>query len=139
IFGDAKTQVKSIADLAGKNVGVTRGTIEDAELARLAPKSATLQRFEDNNATLAALASGKVDLIATGSVAASAFSRTSPGKAEKKFILRDSPAHIGVRKDEPDLVAWLNVFIHFHKKAGGELDTLAQKWLNESLVGLPAF
>src|SRR5262249_27009503 len=139
IFGDAKTQVKSAADLAGKTVGVTRGTIEDAELTRLAPKNATIQRFEDNNATLSAFTSGKVDLIATGSAAAATLSRDSPGKAEKKFVLRDSPAHIGVRKDEPDLLAWLNVFIHYHQKAGGELDTLAQKWLGESLAGLPPF
>lgn len=139
LFGDARMQVKSIAELAGKTVGVTRGTIEDAELTRLAPKTATIQRFEDNNATFAALTSGKVDLIATGSAAAGALSRTSPGKAEKKFVLRDSPAHIGVRKDEPDLVAWLNVFIHYHRKDGGELDALAQKWLGESLAGLPRF
>jgi len=139
IFGDAKTEVKSAADLAGKTIGVTRGTIEDAELTRLAPKTATIQRFEDNDPTLAALASGKVDLIATGSAAAGSLARKSPGKAEKKFVLRDSPAHIGVRKDEPDLVAWLNVFIHYHQKPGGELDALAQKWLGESLAGLPPF
>ena len=139
VFGDPKIEVKSVADLAGKTVGVTSRTIEDAELTRLAPKGTTIQRFEDNNATLSALASGKLDLIATGSAAASALSRTSPGKAEKKFILRDSPAHIGVRKDEPDVLAWLNVFIHYHGKAGGELDVLAQKWLGESLVGLPSF
>jgi polar amino acid transport system substrate-binding protein len=139
VFGDAKTQIRSAADLAGKTIGVTRGTIEDAELARLAPKSATIQRFEDNNMTLSALATGKVDVIATGSAAAGALARSSPGKAEKKFVLRDSPAHIGVRKDEPDLVAWLNVFIHYHQKSGGELDALAQKWLGESLAGLPSF
>ena len=139
IFGDAKAQLKSAPDLAGKTVGVTRGTIEDTELARLAPKTATIQRFEDNNATLSALASGKVDLIATGSAAASAFAQKNPGKAEKKFVLRDSPVHIGVRKGEPDLVGWLNVFIHYHQKPGGELDALAQKWLGESLAGLPPF
>jgi polar amino acid transport system substrate-binding protein len=139
IFGNTKTQVKSLADLAGKTVGVTRRTIEDAELTRLAPKSATIQRFDDNKGTLSALSSGKLDLIATGSAAASALSRTSPETAEKKFILRDSPAHIGVRKDEPDVVAWLNVFIHYHEKPGGELDALAQKWLGESLTGLRPF
>ena len=139
IFGDAKTQVQSAVDLAGKTIGVTRGTIEDAELTRLAPKTATVQRFEDNALTLAALASGKVDLIATGSATAGSLSRKSPGKAEKKFVLRDSPAHVGVRKSEPDLVAWLNVFIHYHQKPGGELDALAQKWLGQSLAGLPPF
>jgi polar amino acid transport system substrate-binding protein len=65
--------------------------------------------------------------------------RANPSKAEKKFVLRDSPAHIGVRKDEPDLLGWLNVFIHYHDKPGAELDALAQKWLGESLASLPAF
>ena len=139
VFGDAKTQVQSASDLAGKTIGVTRGTIEDTELTRLAPKSATIQRFEDNNVTLSALASAKVDVIATGSAAAGSLSRRSPGKAEKKFVLRDSPAHIGVRKDEPDVVAWLNVFIHYHQKPGGELDALAQKWLGESLADIRRF
>src|SRR5207237_7415106 len=97
-----------------------RGTIEDTELARLAPKTATIQRFEDNNATLSALASGKVDLVATGSAAAGAFSQKNPGKAEKKFVLRDSPVHIGVRKGEPDLLAWLYVFILSHQNPAGE-------------------
>jgi polar amino acid transport system substrate-binding protein len=139
IFGDTKTQVRSLADLAGKTVGVTRGTLEDSELTRLAPKNATIQRFEDNDATLSALTSGKLDLIATGSAAAVLLNRANPGKAEKKFVLRDSPAHIGVRKDEPDLVGWLNVFIHYHDKPGAELDALAQQWLGESLASLPAF
>src|SRR6202011_6293609 len=37
VFGDAKAQGKSTADLAGKTVGVTRGTIEDSDLPRIAP------------------------------------------------------------------------------------------------------
>jgi hypothetical protein len=36
-------------------------------------------------------------------------------------------------------VAWLNVFIFYHKKPGGELDTLARKWFGEPLPDLPGF
>ena len=139
VFGDAKVQVKSAADLAGKTVGVTRGTIEESDLAKIAPKTATIRPFEDNNATMAALLSGQVELIATGSAAAATLSQKNPGKVEKKFVIRDSPTHIGVRRGEHDLVAWLNVFIHYHKKPGGELDALARKWFGEPLRDLPAF
>src|SRR5437773_8913645 len=57
VFGDPKVQVRSTADLAGKTVGVTRGTIEDADLAKIAPKDAGVRRFEDNNAIIGALLS----------------------------------------------------------------------------------
>ena len=133
VFGDAKVQVKSTADLAGKTVGVTRGTIEESDLTRIAPKDASVRRFDDNNATIDALLSGQVQLIATGSVVAATLAQKNPGKVEKKFVMRDSPAHIGVRRGEPDVVAWLNVFIYYHRKPGGELDALARKWFGEPL------
>lgn len=133
VFGDPRAQVRSVADLAGKTVGVTRGTIEDSDLARIAPKDATVRRFDDNNATIGALLSGQVELIATASVVAAALAQKNPGKVEKKFVIRDSPAHIGVRRGEHDLVAWLNVFIYYHRKPGGELDALARKWFGEPL------
>lgn len=133
VFGDPKVQVKSAADLAGKAVGVTRGTIEDSDLAKIAPKDATVRRFDDNSATIAALLSGQVELIATGSVVAATLAQKNPGKVEKKFVIRESPAHIGVRRGEADMVAWLNVFIYYHRKPGGELDALARKWFGEPL------
>lgn len=133
VFGDPKVQVKSAADLAGKTVGVTRGTIEDSDLAKIAPKDATVRRFDDNSATIGALLSGQVELIATGSVVAATLAQKNPGKVEKKFVIRESPAHIGVRRGEADMVAWLNAFIYYHRKPGGELDALARKWFGEPL------
>ena len=138
VFGDPKVQVKSAADLAGKSVGVTRGTLEEADLAKIAPKTATLRRFDDNNATIAALLSGQVELIATGNIVAASLAQKNPGKVEKKFVIRDSPAHIGVRRGEHDVVAWLNVFIYYHRKPGGELNALARKWFGEPLPDAPA-
>ena len=58
--------MKSAADLAGKSVGVTRGAMEDQELTKIAPASADIKRFEDNNATISAFVSGQVQFVATG-------------------------------------------------------------------------
>ena len=66
-------------DLTGKTVGVTRGTIEDSDLARIVPKDASVRRFDDNNATIGALLSGQVQLIATGSVVAATSSGVRAG------------------------------------------------------------
>ncbi len=138
VFGDRKLPVKSATDLAGRTLGVTKGTLEDQELAALAPKTVTIRRFDDNSATLAALTSGQVELIATGNVVAAALARQHPEKVERKFVIRNSPAHIGVRRDERELVAWVNAFIYY-RKLGGELDALARKWFGEPLPEFPAF
>lgn len=138
VFGDPKVQVKSASDLAGKTVGVTRGTLEEEELARILPKDTPIRRFEDNNALIAALLAGQVELIATGNVVAAALAQQHPGKVEKKFVMKNSPAHIGMRRDEHELVAWVNAFL-YHKKLGGELDALARKWFGEPLPEFPAF
>ena len=66
VFAAKTVAVKSAADLAGKSVGVTRGAIEDMELTKIAPPTADIKRFEDNNATVSAFVSGQVQAIATG-------------------------------------------------------------------------
>jgi polar amino acid transport system substrate-binding protein len=139
VYGNPKLQVKSAADLTEKSViGVTRGTLEDAELGNLVPKNATIRRFDDNNATIGALIGGDVELIATCNVVAGAAAKKSPGKIEKKFVIRNSPAHIGVPRAEFELLAWVNAFI-YQKKLNGELDALARKWFGEPLPDFPPF
>ena len=58
VFGPKNVTVKGAADLAGKSIGVTRGAIEDMELTKIAPASADIKRFEDNNTTVSAFVSG---------------------------------------------------------------------------------
>src|SRR5918912_357035 len=48
-------QIKSAADLAGKRVGITRATLEEAEVPKVAPKEARLVFFDDIAATIQAL------------------------------------------------------------------------------------
>jgi len=50
VFGAGDQKVSGPADLAGKTIGVTRGSVEDLELTKIAPPAATIKRYEDNNA-----------------------------------------------------------------------------------------
>src|SRR5437868_14817550 len=52
VFAAKSLPIKSWADLAGKSVAVTRGAMEDQELAKVAPSTLEYKRFEDNNATI---------------------------------------------------------------------------------------
>ena len=52
------------------------------------------------------------------------------------FLIKESPAFIGVRKGEFDMLQWVNVFI-LHKTLGGDLDAMSRKWLGQKLPPLP--
>jgi len=137
VFAPKSVNVKGAADLAGKTVGVTRGAIEDMELTKIAPASADIKRFEDNNVTVSAFVSGQVQTIATGAAVAGNMMLRNPGlNAEYKFLLKDSPNFIGVAKGEDKLRAKVNEIIA-GAKATGDLDKLAQKWLGRPAGELP--
>jgi polar amino acid transport system substrate-binding protein len=119
VFGPADVKVASAADLAGKTIGVTRGAVEDIELTKIAPPTATLKRYEDNNGT------GNV-------VAAAILARNPPKKPETKFLIKDSPCYIGLNKDEPKLRAKVNEILA-NAKRDGSLTAISKKWLGADL------
>ncbi len=137
VFAARSLPVKAFSDLAGKTVGVTRGAMEDIELARVAPPSVDIRRFEDNNVTVAAFVAGQVQAIATGaSVAATVMQRNPQLNAEYKLLLKDSPNFIGVAKGEDRLRVRVNEIIAA-ARAAGELDRLSQRWLGRPAGDLP--
>ena len=138
-FAAGDKAIGSVADLAGMKIGLTGGTLEDLELTKVAPETVEIIRFGDNAATQAAFISGQVDVLVSGNTLAAAISENNPDLSiETKFIIKESPAFIGVKQGNFDLLQWVNVFI-LHKKLGGELDGFSQKWLGQPLPPLPTF
>ncbi|KAF1043155.1 MAG: L-cystine-binding protein FliY [Herbaspirillum frisingense] len=132
VFGPADLSVKSAADLAGKTIAVTRGSVEDLELSKIVPASATVKRYEDNNSTISSFLSGQVQLVATGNVVAAAIiAKNPPKKPETKFLIKDSPCFIGLNKGEKKLQDKVDAILADAKK-DGSLNAISQKWL-----GLP--
>jgi polar amino acid transport system substrate-binding protein len=137
VFGPKTLAVKTPADLAGKSVGVTRGAMEDQELAKIAPSGVEVRRFEDNNVTVSAFVSGQTQLIATGASVAGAMMAKNPQLGtEFKLLLKDSPNFIGVAKGEDKLRLKVNEIIAEAKKSG-EIDKMAMKWLGRPAGDLP--
>lgn len=137
VFAPKAMNIKSFADLTGKSVAVTRGAMEDQELAKVAPAGVDVKRFEDNNATVAAFVAGQTQAIATGAAVAGAMLQKNPQLgAEYKLLLKDSPNFIGVAKGEDKLRTKVNEILLAAKKAG-ELDKLSQKWLGRPAGNLP--
>ena len=137
-FAASGMNISSPDDLAGKKVGLTGGTLEDLELTENAPDGTEIIRFGDNAATLAAYTSGQVDVLVTGNTVAASLSADNPDMdMETKFVIKESPAFIGIKKGNFDLLQWVNVFI-LHKKLGGELNDFSVKWLGQKLPPLPS-
>ncbi|MCG3722965.1 transporter substrate-binding domain-containing protein [Vibrio cincinnatiensis] len=129
VFGSPDETVTSAQDLKGKTIGVTRGSVEDLVLSKIAPSNTTIRRFEDNNATLSSFLSGQVSLIATGNLVVTEIATRYPAKApQTKFLLKSSPCYVGVMKGEEALLNEVNRLIT-QAKQEGVLEGFSQKWL----------
>lgn len=137
VYAPKSMTITGFADLAGKSVAVTRGAIEDQELTKVAPPTADIKRFEDNNTTVSAFVSGQSQAIATGvSVADNMIKRNPQLGAEFKVLLKDSPNFIGVAKGEDALRLKVNEIIAA-AKTSGDIDAMAKKWLGRPAGTLP--
>jgi polar amino acid transport system substrate-binding protein len=133
VFGPPDAAIAGVDDLKGKTISVTRGAIEDIELTAVAPKEATIKRFEDNNSTIAAYLANQTDLIASGNVVMVAISEKNPKRIPAlKVKLKDSPVYVGVNKGQPELLAKVNEILEAAKKDGA-LEKNAQTWLKQPL------
>ena len=130
IFGPNDVKIASPADLSGRRIGVSRGGTEDLELTAVAPKDASIQRYEDTASTLAAYASGQVDMIATGTSTANAFNKNAPRKTAFKLKLAAEPAFVGVPKGDEPMLKTVNSMIA-EMAANGKMAEIASKWLGD--------
>ncbi|MDO4592423.1 MAG: transporter substrate-binding domain-containing protein [Comamonadaceae bacterium] len=137
VFGPKDVAIKDFDDLAGKTLAVTRGTIQDDALQELAPKTLKIQRFEDDNSTMAAFMTQQTQFVAVGAaVAAAALQKNPKVQAEYKLLIKDSPNYVGVRKGETALLNKVNDILRTAKQ-DGTLNSYSQKWLGRDMGNLP--
>lgn len=133
VFGPEDAAVSTVTELDGKTVGVTRGSVEDLELSKIASDKVTIRRFEDNNATISAYLTGQVQFIATGNVVAAAVNDlTKLRRLSAKFLIKNSPCYVGVAKGQSALLTRVNEIIA-KAKADGSLEAVSQRWLKAPL------
>ena len=137
VYGGPNLNVKSLDQLKGKTLGVAQGSLEDLEISKLSPdKLPVMKRFSSNSLTASALLSGQVELIATGNVVAAKVIRDNPNsQIENKFIMKNSPCYVGIRKGDAALVAKVDTIID-EMKQSGKLNELSLKWFGEPLPDL---
>ena len=133
VYGRPNIEISSLDDLKGQTIGVSQGSLEDLEISKLPPGKVDIKRYANNSLTASALVSGQVDLIATANAVAAKLIQDNPDqKIENKFILKNSPCYVGIRKGDTKLLQKVNNIIA-NLKQSGELNQLSIEWFGEPL------
>jgi polar amino acid transport system substrate-binding protein len=137
IAAPAATAITSAADLAGKRIGLTRATLEEATVPKQAPKGAELVYFDDIAATIQALLSGQVDAVGMSGFATKSVSDQNPDKhIEPKFTVATAYYAAAVKPGDWDLLHWINAWVFLHKQ-DGFLNQIYLKYTGLKLPELP--
>ena len=137
IAGAKKVNIKSASDMAGKKIGLTRATLEEATVPGMAPSSAQIVYFDDIAATLQAMISGQVDAAGMSAFAAKSVADRNPkAEIENKFTVRTAYYGAAVRPGDFDLLQFLRTWV-FLNKHNGVLAAIYQKYTEVPLVDLP--
>lgn len=117
VMAPKDVQVKNEADLKGKTIGVTRGTVED-KLVTENIKGATVRRYEDVSTLITAAVAGQVTYLATGLMSLDELNQKTHSRFESKLVLKDFMLAIGLRKDSPALRKWVDQWVATNLKNG---------------------
>lgn len=137
VFGPDSIAITSADQLTTETIAVPRGSTQDLLLTSLAP-NANIQRYDDDATAAAAFLSGQAQLLATADIVAKDLMEKNPGvELKPKFIMEYSPCYIGIQQGSPELLRWLDTYIHINHR-NGTLSALSEKWLGTKLPALPA-
>ncbi len=136
LYGLAKLDMKTPANLKGMRIGVARASTQDVAVTKIAPEGTQIRRFDDDASAMQALLSGQVDAIGCSvTVAAQIAKRAPAGKFETKFTLLQQNMAVALRPGDDALVKTVNDLIA-KNTANGELNKLYEKWLGAPLPKL---
>lgn len=120
--------IKSIADLAGKRIGVTRGTNPDALVTAKAPAGTEIVRFEDESTTITSVVTNQISIIAQTEALVPVINAKNPTlELEPKFVLETTLYGMGIRKGDEALKAWADQWVRTNL-ANGKLNEIYKKY-----------
>jgi polar amino acid transport system substrate-binding protein len=137
VIGKKSTPVSKMEDLGTYRVGVSRSSIMDNAITAGAPKTATIQRFDDEATSIQALVSGQVDLIGGNTTYFQNINKAVPNHSfEHKFFITRQYMGMATRPGQKEFNTYLNAFID-EIRANGELNAIYKKYISEDLPAMP--
>ncbi|KPU89402.1 amino acid ABC transporter [Variovorax paradoxus] len=129
--------IKGYGDLVGKKIAITRGNVQEMELVQKAV-GAQIVRYDDDATLVTAGVSGQAPIVSTATTLLQAIQTKAPGRElETKFVVKEFNLGIGMRKEEPKLLAWINDWVKANR-ANGKLNEIFKKYHHSELPPLPA-
>jgi polar amino acid transport system substrate-binding protein len=139
IFAPQNVKISTPADLVGKRVGITRATLEEATVPKMAPAGTKIVWFDDLASTVQALLSGQVDAAAMTAFAEKTVADANLGKhLENKLLVTTAFYGPIVRPGDFELRQWINTWI-FINTQNGTLAAIYKKYTGIDLPPLPTF
>lgn len=139
IFASQNVAIKTPADLVGKRIGITRATLEEATVPKMAPPGTNIVWFDDLASTTQALLSGQVDAAAMTLFAQNKVAEANPDKhIETKLVVTTAFYGPIVRHDEYELRQWINTWLFLNAR-NGVLAAIYKKYTGVELPTLPTF
>lgn len=139
IGGPARTNITGPADLVGKKIGMTRATLEEQEVPKIAPPGTQIVFFDEHAATQQALMTGQVDAIGAAAFLISDLAKRAPQlNITPKFTVATAFYAIAVKPGNFDLLQWVNTWV-FVNKNNGMLAKIYETHTGVKLVDLPTF
>ena len=137
IAGPKNKTIHDAKDMAGKKIGLTRATLEEATVPKMAPQGTNIVMFDDIAATLQALVSGQVDAAGMSAFAAKSVADRNPrANLENKFTVTTAYYGAAIRPGDFDLLQFMRTWV-FLNKQNGTLAQIYQKYTQVALVELP--
>ncbi|WP_436519660.1 glutamate ABC transporter substrate-binding protein [Actinoplanes sp. HUAS TT8] len=128
--------IKEFADLAGRKVCATRGSTSIRTIAAQ-PSHPVPVATDSTLDCLVMLQQGQVDAVSTIDVLLAGLAAQDPTTEVVGTPVSDEPSGIGMSKDTPDLVRFVNGALE-RIRADGTWTSSYQRWLADSLGPVPA-
>src|ERR1700676_3956571 len=119
IIAPKATALQKLADMVVKRTGITRATLEEATVPKMAPQGTNIVWFDEIGATIQALLSGQVDAVAMTSFAGKTVPDGNPDK-QIEIKLPVTTAFYGpiVRHEDFELRQWINTWLFLNTQNG---------------------
>ena len=138
VCGPKSSAIANAADMAGKRISLTRATLEEATVPKVAPPDTKLVYFDDIGPTIQALLSGQVDGAGMSAFAAKSVADRNPTAGiEVKFTVTTAYYSAMVRQADESLRHWIDTWV-FVNKNNGVLAGIYEKYTGVKLPPLPA-
>jgi polar amino acid transport system substrate-binding protein len=143
LVGAKSAVVKTNEDMKKLVIGVPRSSVQDTQVTKNAPEGTTIRRFDDDAATIQALASGQVDAVGGNMFYLDRINSVKPGVYETKLEFTRLYNGACTRLGDKELNAAANTFID-QIKTNGVLASAYGTWMKltppsfpEAIDGIP--